>query len=157
VSYVTSDRLIPLGLRKRDSFVLIRLATPLRQECVDALGTVGLSMHQHAILLTLEEFGSAAQKEVAARLSVDSGDLVSYLDGLQEAGLIRRDRDQRDRRRQILAITPAGRRLLTRAETALNDRHKGILRALSAAERHELVRLATIALTAHAPEIWSES
>jgi MarR family transcriptional regulator, lower aerobic nicotinate degradation pathway regulator len=152
---VTDDRLLPGQLRTRASFVVIRLAALLRQECGDKMASLGLSMHQHAILLVLDEFGAAAQKDVAARLGLDSGDLVAFLDGLQQAGLIARERDVRDRRRQILTITDAGRRILPRAQALLDDVTGTVLEALDGAERDQLTRLAAAALAAHAPEYWT--
>jgi DNA-binding MarR family transcriptional regulator len=152
---VTDHRLLPAQLRGRTSFVVIRLANLLRQECADRLATIGLSMHQHAILLVLEEFGEAVQKDVAARLSLDGGDLVAFLDGLQEAGLITRDRDPRDRRRQILTITDAGRGVLERAEKRLDDPAGSVLEGLDATDRATLTRLASTVLAARAPEGWT--
>jgi DNA-binding MarR family transcriptional regulator len=152
---VTDNRLLPGQLRGRTSFVVIRLAGLLRQECADKLATLGLSMHQHAILLVLEEFGDAVQKDVAVRLSLDGGDLVAFLDGLQQAGLITRDRDPRDRRRQILTITDAGRGVLKRAEKLLDDVTGSVLEELDATDRATLTRLASTVLAAHTPENWA--
>lgn len=147
-------RQLPQSLRTRASFALIRLAAVLRQECADKLATLGLSQHQHAILCCLAEFGPSAQRDVAARLGLDSGDLVAFLDGLQEAGLIGRERDKQDRRRQILTLTATGRRVLTRADKLLDDDTGGTLGVLGAEGRADLRRLAVRVLESHAPEHW---
>lgn len=154
VTYVTEPPLLPGPLRERTSFVLIRLANLLRQECAEKLLPLGLSQHQHAILLVLAEFGPAVQKDVAARLGLDGGDLVAFLDGLQRAGLITRDRDPSDRRRQILTITGDGREALRRAEQLFEDVDGSVLAHLDAGQRTELTRLARAVLTAHAPQNW---
>jgi DNA-binding MarR family transcriptional regulator len=150
-----SDALLPEALRNRTSFVLIRLAALARQHCADQLASVGLSQHQHAILCCLREYGPACQKDIAARLSIDSGDLVAFIDGLQEAGSITRERDERDRRRQILSLTTTGRRLLRRVEKLLDDAEPGPLAALSARQRQELHTAATRVLALHTPEAWT--
>jgi DNA-binding MarR family transcriptional regulator len=150
-----NGRLLPAALRNRTSFVLIRLAALQRQDCVERLGSLGLSQHQHAVLCCLDEFGPSAQKDVAARLGLDSGDLVAFLDGLQRADLISRDRDERDRRRQILTITPAGRSLLARAERLLDDATATTLGALTPHARTELHRLAEQVLATRTPESWT--
>lgn len=156
VYFVDVDgRLLPEALRMRTSFVLIRLGALLRQDGVERLAQLGLSQHQHAILCALAEFGPAVQKDVAIRLGLDSGDLVAFLDGLQRARLIRRDRDDRDRRRQILTITPSGHEVLARAEDLLDEGTIETLAALSAQERVELYELGVQVLTVHAPESWS--
>ena len=152
---IDQARQLPQSLRTRASFALIRLAAVVRQECADKLATLGLSQHQHAILCCLAEFGPSAQRDVAARLGLDSGDLVAFLDGLQQAGLIGRDRDQQDRRRQILTLTASGRRLLNKADKLLDDDAQGALSTLSANERADLQRLTIRVLENHAPEHWS--
>ncbi|MGF7237422.1 MAG: MarR family winged helix-turn-helix transcriptional regulator, partial [Frankia sp.] len=152
-----SDALLPAALRNRTSFVLIRLAALTRQHCADQLASVGLSQHQHAILCCLQEYGPACQRDIATRLSIDSGDLVAFIDGLQKGELIVRRRDERDRRRQILSLTESGRQLLRRVEKLLDDAEPGPLAALSDAQRQELHAAATRVLTNHAPEAWAEA
>ncbi|MFI5958801.1 MarR family winged helix-turn-helix transcriptional regulator [Cryptosporangium sp. NPDC051539] len=149
------EKLLPRALRTRPSFAVIRLAALVRSDRAEKLAAVGLSQHQHGVLCCLDEFGPAAQKHVAARLGLDSGDLVAFLDGLQAAGLIHRARDEHDRRRQILHITPAGRQALERAEALLSDVADGPLGALDAAELAHLQELATRVLTHRAPHAWA--
>jgi DNA-binding MarR family transcriptional regulator len=153
---LTSPTLLPAALRQRTSFVLIRLATLARQQCADHLAAAGLSQHQHAILCCLDEFGTACQKDVALRLGLDSGDIVAFLDGLQNAELIDRSRDQHDRRRQILTLTTSGRRLLRRVEKLLDHDEPGTLAALTAEQRSQLHQAATLVLARHEPGAWTE-
>jgi DNA-binding MarR family transcriptional regulator len=151
---VTASRL-PAALRHRTSFALVRLAALARQHCADVLADAGLSQHQHAILCCLDEFGPAFQKDIAGRLGIDSGDIVAFVDKLQVAGLITRERDTRDRRRQLLAITDDGRRELERVERLFDEAEPGALGALTADQRTDLHRMATEVLEHHAPHAWS--
>ena len=146
--------LLPAALRNRTSFVLIRLAALARQHCAGQLAAVGLSQHQHAILCCLDEYGQACQKDVAARLGIDGGDVVAFVDGLQQAGLITRERDARDRRRQILALTASGRRLLRRVERLMDAAEPGALGPLTEEQRALLHACATEVLAADAPQSW---
>ena len=152
-----SGSLLPAALRNRTSFVLIKLAALARQQCAGQLAAVGLSQHQHAILCCLDEYGHACQKDIATRLGIDGGDIVAFVDGLQQAGLITRERDQRDRRRQILAITTSGRRLLRRVEKLMDAAEPGVLAALSEEQRALLHACATEVLAADAPSAWTPS
>ncbi|WP_063820783.1 MarR family transcriptional regulator [Frankia sp. QA3] len=147
---------LPAALRHRTSFVLARLAALTRMHCAERLATLGLNQHQHAILCCLDEFGPAIQRDVAARLDLDSGDLVSFLDRLQDAELLRRERDPRDRRRQILTITPAGQRLLRRAEALLDEAEPDLFAGLPGARVDELRALATDVLARHAAQAWRD-
>jgi len=95
-----------------------------------------------AVLACLDEFGSASQKEISDRLRFDPSDLVGFVDWLEEAGLVRRRRDTRDRRRYALEITPVGRSALRRRDreaerfnrdelfAPLTDRERRMLRQL---------------------------
>ena len=146
--------LLPAALRNRTSFVLIKLAALARQHCAGQLAVAGLSQHHHAILCCLDEYGRACQKDIAARLGIDGGDVVAFVDGLQRAGLISRERDERDRRRQILALTASGRQLLRRVEGLMDAAEPGPLGALTEEQRALLHACATEALAADAPQSW---
>jgi DNA-binding MarR family transcriptional regulator len=152
---VTESARLPTTLRHRTSFALVRLAAIARQHCADVLAEAGLSQHQHAILCCLDEFGPAFQKDIAGRLGIDSGDMVAFVDRLQVAALITRERDTRDRRRQLLSITEDGRRELKRIEQLFDEAEPGALGALTADQRADLHRMATQVLEHHAPQAWS--
>jgi len=149
-----SKNLLPAALRNQTSFVLIKLAALLRQDCTEQLAGTGLSQHQHAILCCLDEYGPACQKDIADRLGIDGGDTVAFVDGLDQGGLITRERDQRDRRRQILTITTAGRRALRRVEKLLEAAEFGLLAALTEQQRAEIHKSATQALASHDADAW---
>lgn len=153
-SMSASDTLLPGALRGRLSFVLARLGGLARLECADQLAAAGLSQHQHAILCCLDEFGPACQKDIALRLGIDRGDIVAFIDALQAKGLAGRERDERDRRRQIVSITASGTRTLREVEGLLDAAEPGILAALTEAERGELQRWAVRVLARQAPAGW---
>jgi hypothetical protein len=88
VTYVTEPPLLPGPLRERTSFVLIRLANLLRQECADKLGTLGLSQHQHAILLVTGDGRKALHRAEELFEDVD-GSVLAHLDAGQRAELTR--------------------------------------------------------------------
>jgi MarR family transcriptional regulator, lower aerobic nicotinate degradation pathway regulator len=150
------ETLLPSALRGRLSFALARLGGLARQECADQLAAAGLSQHQHAILCCLDEYGPACQKDIALRLGIDSGDIVAFIDGLQAKGLTVRERDERDRRRQIVSVTASGKRTLRKVERMLDAAEPGLLAALTEAERGELQRWAVRVLARQAPAGWAE-
>lgn len=122
-------------LSSRPGYVLVRAALKVRQCYADTLADTGLLPNQHAILSTLHELGPSHQKELALRVVVDPGDIVSYLDGLQENQLIVRERDPADRRRQIVTITKAGRSKLVEADKALDDMEAAVFASLTTRDR----------------------
>lgn len=151
-----SGTLFPAALRRRDTFALIKLAALVRQECAAKLAKTGLNQNQHAILCCLDEFGAAFQKDIAFRLGIDSGDIVALIDGLQAKGLVTRERDERDRRRQILTITAEGSRALGEVEELYSQAESEVLGVLSPVGREALHEVALRVLTAHTPENWDE-
>jgi DNA-binding MarR family transcriptional regulator len=149
------ETLLPAALRGRLSFALARLGGLARQECADQLAAAGLSQHQHAILCCLDEYGPACQKDIALRLGIDSGDIVAFIDGLQAKGLTVRERDERDRRRQIVSLTASGKRTLRKVERMLDAAEPGVLAALTETERGELQQWAVRVLARQEPAGWA--
>lgn len=127
--------------------MFVRAALRVKQVYADALMQVGLLPNQHAILSALEELGPTHQKMLAKRIVLDPGDIVAYLDGLQEGEYIVRERDPSDRRRQTVTITDAGRELLTESDVLLDRVEEDTFSVLNDRERAELVRLSTILFT----------
>jgi DNA-binding MarR family transcriptional regulator len=149
------DAPLPSALRNRTSYVLVKLTALARQQRAAQVAAWGLNQHQHAILCCLDEFGPACQKDIAARLGIDVGDTVSFVDGLQRAGLILRERDERDRRRQLLTLTDEGQRVLGEVEDRLDAAEPGALAALTATERAALHDYAVRVLAAAMPGAWN--
>ncbi len=73
---------------------------------------------------------------------------------LDKKGLLRRESDQGDQRRQLLFLTDAGRRLHDRFMPMLEARERAMLACLSTREREQLERLLN-KLSRHTPE-WAQ-
>ena len=134
-------------------FLLMREAFRLGQQRMAEAQTPAEQMRfsHFAVLACLDEFGSASQREVSERLQLDPSDLVAVVDWLEEAGFVRRRRDERDRRRYALDLTATGRRALrVRARSAerMNDE---LFSSLPPAEREELRGLLLKALSPPPP------
>ncbi len=110
-----------------------------------AIADQGLGLPHFSVLTTLDDLGPLAQHELAAHLGLNSSHLVGYVDELERREAIRRDRDPDDRRRQLVSLTPAGRTLLARLRTPIDEVQEKFLAVLSDDERavlmHLLVRL----------------
>ena len=95
----------------------------------------------YAVLSTLADFGPMAQHELAERLDGNQSHLVGYVDHLQQRGLVYRGRDQRDRRRQLVALTPGGQALVAPLHELARNVDAQLLQALEPAEQATLTAL----------------
>ena len=66
------------------------------------------SRSQAAVLFALEAAGPASQKELQNKLTVSSASITELINKLEKQGLVLRTRDEKDRRRVLLTLTPAG-------------------------------------------------
>lgn len=126
-------------LDDRIGYRMVRTAMRVRRMYADALATCGLLPNHHAVLAVLAAGGPEYQKRLAAKTTVDAGDLVGYLDFLQEKGFVVRQRDAKDRRRLLVDLSDDGRRKLVEADAVLDSVERELFGGLSAAERSELV------------------
>lgn len=86
-----------------------------------ALAELDLTPSQYRLLAYLSK-GSVATSFVAGHLSVTRPSVTALVDGAVAKGLVERIPDLEDRRRIALALSPAGREALARADQALGQR-----------------------------------
>jgi DNA-binding MarR family transcriptional regulator len=80
-----------------------------------ALGPVGISVNQYAVLARIERLGPRAMGDLAANLVMDRSTLGRVLRPLEARGLIELRASPDDRRRRALALTEKGTALLQAA------------------------------------------
>jgi DNA-binding MarR family transcriptional regulator len=106
-----------------------------------ALAEEGLRRHHYAVLAALAEHGPASQAELGRRLWIDRKDLHAVVADLERAGLVSRARDPADRRRNVVAVTPAAGDALERLDARVAAAQETLLAPLDSPERAELLRL----------------
>ncbi|WP_344617143.1 MarR family winged helix-turn-helix transcriptional regulator [Dactylosporangium salmoneum] len=74
------------------------------------LPSSGLTPSQSAVLLRLYDDGASSTTVLALAEGVRSQSMTATLNGLEELGLIERAADPEDGRRQIITLSPAGKR-----------------------------------------------
>ena len=98
-----------------------RIAARLARQVEVGLGAVELSLPQYRILTLLAE-GTVVASALADRLAVTRPSVTAVVDGLVARGLVERQADARDRRRVAHVLTASGRRILARADEAIDAR-----------------------------------
>jgi len=131
----------PDELLASEMFLLKRLGMAAKERSIPTYEEAGLHPYHHAILAVLDEGSRQTQGAIADALGYDKSQLVGLLDELEEDGLIERKRDQADRRRQIVRITPAGRKALERLRRLSRQLEDDFLSPLDEDERRRLHEL----------------
>ncbi|HLK15077.1 MAG TPA: MarR family transcriptional regulator [Fimbriimonadaceae bacterium] len=120
---------------------LVRAAEALHASVSRGLAAEGLTASQFSTLKVLKHRGSLPQKEIASYLLKTGGNVTVVVDNLERAGLVRRDRDTKDRRLVLVTISESGAELFDRIYPAHLDRIKGVMRPLDATQLEELMAL----------------
>jgi DNA-binding MarR family transcriptional regulator len=107
------------------------------QEC----NALGLTSPQHGVLVVADNAPGLDQAGIARALGFDRATTGALIQGLERRGLLRRENSASDLRRKTLAVTPAGRELLRRAQTAVRRTSDRILAPLAIGERQRFVLL----------------
>ena len=132
-------------------FLLKRLGMSAKEQTLDAFDEAGLHPYHHAILAVLDEGSRETQGAIADALGYDKGQLVGLLDELEEAGLVVRERDQADRRRHVVQMTPAGRKTLDKLRRISAKVEDEFLAPLGDKEREQLHALLLSLAEHHLP------
>jgi DNA-binding MarR family transcriptional regulator len=106
-----------------------------------ALRPLGLGAQQYLVLDQLRMLGAPSQAELADALGIDRSNLAAIAADLCDRGLAERTRDDADRRRYVLRLSPDGERLLHRTQGAVAAAEDDLLAPLDAAQREELYAL----------------
>jgi MarR family transcriptional regulator, lower aerobic nicotinate degradation pathway regulator len=142
----------PALLRGKVSWLLNQAANPANRLVNEALAGEGLRRHHFALLAALDEVGPSSQADLSRRTTIDRSDMVATVDDLAARGDVERAPDPADRRRNVITLTPAGRRHLRHLDALLTAAQDEILAPLTPADRTTLLRLLTTLATRPSPE-----
>jgi MarR family transcriptional regulator, lower aerobic nicotinate degradation pathway regulator len=142
----------PARLRAQPSWLINQTAVPANRLVTEALARADARRYHYSLLAALDEVGSASQADLSRRTTIDRSDMVAAVNELAERGLVERTPDPIDRRRNVVTITPAGRRQLRKLDRLLARVQDDLLAPLSADERQQLIHLLTRIVDHHANE-----
>lgn len=146
----TSARL-PRELVSSQIFLLKRLGFAAKHRALAAYEQAGFSPYHYGILALLDEGARETQASVADALGYDRGQLVGFLDELEQQHLVERRRDPDDRRRHVVRLTADGKRALNRLRTLSRRLDDDFLAALDNEERATLHTLLLRLASEHEP------
>jgi DNA-binding MarR family transcriptional regulator len=138
----------PQELLRSTSFLLKRLGWAIKERAFEAFEPTGLTPYHHAVMAFLDEGEPKTQGTIADALRYDRSQLVGWLDELEGRGLVERRRDPADRRRQLVKLTPAGKKTLAKLRALVARLEEELLAPLDEDER-ETLRGLLVRLAAH--------
>ena len=98
---------LPHSLTRSPSFQIERVRRHTKDEVERALNQHGSSMREFWILSCVID-QPYSQTQLSELLAIDASDMVRLVDSLEKHEWVKRDRDPRDRRRQIVTPTKKG-------------------------------------------------
>jgi DNA-binding MarR family transcriptional regulator len=138
-------------VRDRFGYLLKHARERLTTLTEDALRPFDLNGRELAVLTVLADGEPPSQLEAAQRLSIDRTSMVALIDVLEAQGLVERNPDPDDRRRNIVALTAVGRRILSDASRASDEAERAFLAPLAEADGDRLRVLLQAVLSVKAP------
>jgi long-chain acyl-CoA synthetase len=111
-----------------------RVAARLAKVVERSLSSLELSLAQYRLLGNLAD-GPSQASTLAERLIVSRPSVTAIVDGLVERGLVTRMGAEADRRRVMHVLTPAGRKMLADADSAIAQRLDVLAEELSEPEQ----------------------
>ncbi|HEY9854591.1 MAG TPA: MarR family transcriptional regulator [Stenomitos sp.] len=132
----------PEEIRALNAYIsLMRASDSVSARVHRHLAKVGLSISQFGVLEILHHLGPLSPRDLCSKLLKSSGNVTLILDNLEKRGLIRRERDQSDRRMITIHLTEAGRSLIAEVFPHQVEAIQADLSVLTDAEQLELRRL----------------
>jgi DNA-binding MarR family transcriptional regulator len=120
------------ALAGRLGYLLKHARERLAELTAAVLAPFGVTGRQVAVLIAIDDRVPLSQQEVARRLGVDRTTMVDLIDELEGKGLVQRRQDPADRRRNVVALTPAGTATLDGASRATREAERRFLGSLPA-------------------------
>lgn len=91
---------------------LMRASESLAARLQPELTAAGLTCSQFGALEALLHLGPMCQRELGEKLLKSTGNITMVVDNLERRGLVRRERDEQDRRYITVHLTAAGHELI---------------------------------------------
>lgn len=98
-------------------------------------GELNLTKSQNKALMIMEHRGTVISSELGSCLDMTKASLTSLLDSLEQAGLVSRRRDENDRRKYWLTLTPVGKQYTQDQKKIMEKHMAGKLAKLSPDEQ----------------------
>ena len=128
---------LPSALAKSPHFQVERVRRHTKDEVERTLAKHDSTMREYWIL-TCVDGEPMSQRQLSELLTIDASDMVRLIDNLENNNWVTRERDPKDRRRQIVAATKKGTKALAKLAADVAEAEE---RALEASSNKQLKSL----------------
>jgi DNA-binding MarR family transcriptional regulator len=126
------------------AFLLTQVGAQAAQGFAGRLTGLSLSPAQAGILRAIAVQPGRSQQALSRELGLIPSRMVSFVDGLEERGVIERRRNSADRRLHALHLTAAGEELLREVGRAARQHEQETVAGLTAGQRAALAELLAV-------------
>jgi DNA-binding MarR family transcriptional regulator len=130
-----------MTLEAHAAFLLGKLGRIAVERFAERLVPLGLRPSHSSVLSVLAVRELTSQQELGRILGQAPSGIVPVLDDLERLGAVSRVRDDVDRRRHALGLTPGGHELLARVTALADDVDAELMEGLTPADRELLLDL----------------
>jgi DNA-binding MarR family transcriptional regulator len=127
--------------RDGPAFLLAQLGAHAASKFAARMQALGLTLPLVGMLRFLARHPGSTQVELAEAIGMPPSRLVAMADELESRGVVRRVRDEQDRRSHRITLTPSGVAELTTVAREAREHKNELLTALSAEEQEQLAEL----------------
>ena len=125
----------------RPTWLLGRANARSQALLADAFVQAEMRGYHFRVLAALEEHGPTSQADLSRTTGIDTSDVVAAVNHLVSTGLVRRQPDEVDRRRNVISITKSGLIAVDRVGSVVDRVQNAVLEPLSENERKTFLRL----------------
>lgn len=118
---------------------LNQAALLIRNETLIALKPLGITPPQLRVIEAIS-VGPISQVRLGEIVGMDRTTIVHVIDRLEELDVAKRHRDEKDRRSHAVALTPFGKKVLSKAQAAARAAEIAFLAPLTSGERDALLQ-----------------
>lgn len=123
------------------AFLLAQLGAHAADHFAQQVAQLGLTPPQTGLLREIAGNSGSSQQQLAARLGLLPSRVVSFIDDLEERGLVQRERSTTDRRQYALQLTQDGQAMMRRIGELARDHERNLCLALNESEQTQLTDL----------------
>lgn len=120
---------------------LMRAAESVTARVGRCMAEADLTVSQFGVLEALYHKGPLCQRDIAAKILKSTGNITLVIDNLEKRDLVRRERDNTDRRYLTVHLTTAGTELIAPVFTRVEDAIVAEMASLTEAEQELLGQL----------------